>query len=196
MNILFLDCCVRGGDSRTLSLCKVFLAELCRRHPEADVRTVALYETAIGAMGREELDERDRLIGEKRFSDPVFDYAREFAAADYVLVGAPYWDLSFPACLKNYIERISVNGIAFTYVETGSLGLCRAKELMYISTAGGFVPGGRHAGEEYMKQICDFYGVGKFKSYCLEGLDICGTDVKGKMEKASAEVAALAAGRD
>lgn len=114
------------------------------------------------------------------------------AASDYIVIGAPYWDLSFPACLKNYIEQTSVNGIAFTYVEEGSLGLCKAKKMMYISTAGGFVPEGGHAGEAYMKQISSFYGIGKFESYCLEGLDIFGTDVQEKMREAKAAVKALA----
>lgn len=193
MTILFIDCCIRKAESRTLSLCDAFLDEVRRRHPGVSVRTLSLGDEGITAMNREQLKRRDELIQEKRLDDAQFDYAREFAAADYILTGAPYWDLSFPACLKNYIERISVNEIAFTYVQEGSLGLCKAKKMMYISTAGGFVPESGHAGEAYMKQLSSFYGIGQFESYCLEGLDIIGTDVKGKMEEAAAEVKALAA---
>lgn len=192
MTILFIDCCIRKAASRTLTLCNVFLAEVSRRHPEVTVCSLPLGEAGIAAMDRDRLDHRDRLIGEKRLSDAEFDYAREFAAADYILIGAPYWDLSFPACLKNYIEQVSVNGIVFTYVEAGSLGLCKAQKMMYISTAGGFVPEGGHAGEAYMRQLSSFYGIGEFASYCLEGLDIFGIDVQKKMEQAEAAVREMA----
>lgn len=192
MTILFIDCCIRGAESRTLALCNAFLEEVGRRYPEAEVRRISLGDEGIAAMDREQMERRDELLAANRLDDGQFDYAREFAAADYILIGAPYWDLSFPACLKNYIEQISVNGIAFTYVETGSLGLCKARKMMYISTAGGFVWEGGHAGEAYMRQICSFYGIGQFESYCLEGLDIFGIDVKGKMEEARAAVKGLA----
>ena len=37
--------------------------------------------------------------------------------ADEIVIGAPYWDLSFPAALKVYIEHVSVCDIAFHYTE-------------------------------------------------------------------------------
>lgn len=192
MKLLYLDCCVRGEkESRTATLCRCFLEELKERNQELKVQRLYVYEERIEPLDLAQLDRRNELIQKREFEDPMFQYAHDFAEADYILVGAPYWDLSFPACLKNYIEQTSVNGIAFTYVETGSLGLCKAKKMMYISTAGGFVPGS-HAGEEYMKQICDFYGVGKFEAYSVQGLDIEGADVNGMMAQAELEVKARA----
>lgn len=192
--LLFLDCCVRGGESRTLRLCNHFIEEMEKKDPTLQVRVRKLYEEEIPAMDQKMLEHRDRLIADHELGDMLFDDAREFAAVDYILIGAPYWDYSFPACLKNYIERISVNGLLFTYVENGSVGLCKAEKLMYISTAGGFLPESGHLGELYMKQLCDFYGIEQMDSFCAQGLDIWGADVKTMMGEAEKEVRS-AAGR-
>lgn len=68
----------------------------------------------------------------------MFDYAHQFADADDIIIAAPYWDLGFPAQLKTYIENIYVPGIVSAYNDHGqSCGLCRARSLTYITTAGG-----------------------------------------------------------
>lgn len=182
--LLFLDCCVRGEESRTLRLCRRFMEKMKEKEPELEIRVRRLCEEGVTALDGETLKKRDRLVSERDWQNEMFAYAREFAGADYILVGAPYWDLSFPACLKNYIEQISVNGILFTYVEDGSVGLCKASGMTYISTAGGFLPEGGHMGELYMKQICDFYGIGAFSAVRALGLDILGVDVEAKLREA------------
>lgn len=188
MNVLFVDCCVRGKEkSRTYALCESFLEEIKKKEPDLMIKTLSIYEEDLKCLSREQLALRDDLIEKGDFSHPMFKYAKEFASADYILTGAPYWDYSFPACLKTYIELTSVKGVSFTYVETGSKGLCRADRMMYISTAGGFIPE-IHAGELYMKQICDFYGITDFRTFCLEGIDIEGTDVAQKMREADVAV--------
>lgn len=193
MKLLFIDCCVRGEkESRTYSLCESFLKEARIQEKEISVKKLSLYKEGIETLSGEQLVLRDSLIKKKEMDHPMLEYAKELAEADYILVGAPYWDLSFPACLKTYIEQTSVTDITFTYVAEGSVGLCKARKMMYISTAGGFITG-IHSGEEYMKQICDFYGIGKFEAYSLQGIDILGADVDGMMEKAAKEVKALAA---
>ena len=42
-------------------------------------------------------------------------YAKQFAGADTIVIAAPFWDLSFPAILKTYIENIYVTGIVSRY---------------------------------------------------------------------------------
>ena len=73
------------------------------------------------------LEKRDRLLREGDFDNPVFAYARQFAQADEIIIAAPFWDLSFPAVLKSYLEQINVVGITFRYTPEGiPEGLCRA----------------------------------------------------------------------
>ncbi len=49
----------------------------------------------------------------------MFRYAHQFAEAEIVVVGAPYWEYQFPALLRCYIEHISVNGVTFAYGDDG-----------------------------------------------------------------------------
>ena len=186
--LLFLDCCVRGEESRTLRLCRRFVEKMKEKRPELEIRVRKLYGEGITALDEKTLKLRDQLVAERDWHNAAFDYAREFADADYILVGAPYWDMSFPACLKNYIEQISVNGLLFTYVEDQSVGLCKADQLMYISTAGGFIPESGHMGEQYMKQLCGFYGIGTFTAVCAQCLDIQGIDAEEKLREAEAVI--------
>lgn len=192
--ILFLDCCAREEESRTLRLCNYFMEELKKKEPDLQIKVRRLHRERIPAMDQEALAWRDRLLAEDDWENPLFEDVKEFAAADGILIGAPYWDFSFPACLKNYIEHICVNGLLFTYVEDGSVGLCRADKMMYISTAGGFVPESGHMGEQYMRQLCDFFGIGEFSSFCVQGLDIWGVNAEEKMEEAERMVREAAKG--
>ena len=41
----------------------------------------------------------------------MFDLARQFARAEIIVMAAPYWDLSFQAALKQYLEQVNVVGI-------------------------------------------------------------------------------------
>ena len=54
----------------------------------------------------ETLKKRTALIESGDYSDRMFDYAKQFASADTIVIAAPYWDLSFPALLKTYFENI------------------------------------------------------------------------------------------
>ena len=104
---LFINCCPRG-ESRTEKLARALLK----------------------ALG-----EYDALLAEKKYDDEMFRYARQFAAADRIVIAAPLWDLSFPAQLKVYLENIYVTGIVTKYSEAGEpVGLCRASELYYVTT--------------------------------------------------------------
>ena len=112
------------------------------------------------------------------FDSDVFSPAKKFAEADEIVISAPYYDLSFPAALKQYVEQINVLGITFIYTPEGTpQGLCQAKELYYVTTAGGyFVP--EEYGYGYIKTLAQsFYGIPKVQLIQAAGLDIDGADV-------------------
>ena len=129
------------------------------------------------------LDRRNRLIEAEDYSDPMFALARQFASADRIVIAAPYWDLSFPSALKQYIEHINVSGITFVYTPEGyPKGLCRAGELYYVTTAGGnFLPW--EFGFGYIRSLAEnFYGIRDVKLIQACGLDIIGADVEKILE--------------
>ena len=153
--LLYINACVRS-DSRTKRLAGCLLEKLGEPYTE-----VCLKDISFPVTDENYLAKRDEMIDAGDFSDPVFSLANQFAAADRIVIAAPYWDLSFPAALKQYFEHINVLGITFEYTPEGyPRGLCRADDLSYITTAGGnYCPeefGYGYLAEELQKQS-DFY---------------------------------------
>ena len=67
-----------------------------------------------------------------------WSFQKQVVAADVIVMAAPYWDLAFPTKIRAYLEEITVSGITFRYGADGiPLGLCQAKRLIYVTTAGG-----------------------------------------------------------
>ena len=86
--------------------------------------------------------------------------------------------------LKQYIEHINVLGITFEYTPEGiPKGLCKAKKLYYVMTAGGtFVP--EEYGFGYIKALAQsFYGIKEVELIKAVGLDIVGADVDAIMNE-------------
>ena len=164
MKLLFVNGCIsqRGEESRTLVLARSFLDAWQARHPEAEVETVepeALL--ALKPFAPEMLNDRDALAGIRCFDAPVYDLARQFRAADRVVVAAPFWDLTFPAALRTYIEYISANGLTYHYEADGCHGDCRAEKLAYL-TSGGDLEQPESLGVLYWKQLCAMFGIERF----------------------------------
>ena len=177
--ILYIDVCVRN-DSRTKRLAEALLARL-----DDEVVHVSLEEISFGVTDEAYLKKRDSLIAKGAFDDEMFALARQFAAADTIVIAAPYWDLSFPAKLKQYIEAINVLGVTFEYTLEGfPKGLCKADKLYYVMTAGGnYVP--EEFGFGYIKALAqNFYGIEDVELIKAIGLDIMGADSEAIMKEA------------
>ena len=181
--VLFINACVRK-ESRTRRLADAVLKKLNQPFEE-----VSVHEIRFPVVDEAFLERRDSLIARRDFSDPVFALARQFAEADEIVIAAPYWDLSFPAALKQYIEQINVTGVTFRYTEEGiPVGLCRAGRLIVVTTAGGcFVP--EEYGFGYIKALAqDFYGISNVRLIKAVGLDLDGADVEAIMRSAEESV--------
>lgn len=183
--VLFINGCVRE-HSRTLELAKVVLEKL-----EGDVQEVCLYPDGLDGLNREKLCLRDSLLAEQAYDHPMFVWARQFAAADTVVMAAPYWDLAFPAKVRAYLEEITVSGITFQYSPEGiPQGLCKAKRLIYVTTAGG--PLIYNFGFDYVKAVASgFYGISDVRLVKADGLDIWGADPVALVEEAKTQIPSI-----
>lgn len=180
MKLLFVNACIRGDKSRTLRLCKKYIDEFIEKNNEQqwEIEEINLDEENINPLDSELLAERDAMLAKKAFDDPVFKWANQIIEADYIVVGAPYWEFTFPAKLRIYIERCSVTGLTYVYGEDGiPKGKAKAKELVYITTSGGNI-GSYNCGYDFMKAICALFGIEKTSFISAEGLDIIGNDVE------------------
>ena len=122
----------------------------------------------------------------------MFSLARQFSEAETIVIAAPFWDLSFPAALKQYLELINIVGITFRYSEEGiPIGLCKAGSLFYVTTAGGYyVP--EEFGFGYVKALAqNYYGIQDVRQISAAGLDIQGADVDAIMKAAEDSVTGM-----
>ena len=135
--LLFVNACVRGKDSRTLSLCEKLLERIHeenRKDMAFKIEEIRLSTENLLPLNYERLQRRDELLAAGITDDTMFDYANAMAQADMIVIGAPYWDMSFPATLKMFLEAASVVGITFAYAEDGTpIGLCQANDLYYVT---------------------------------------------------------------
>ena len=182
-SVLFVNACVRE-NSRTLALAQRVLS-----HLEGTVVEYNLESADLRPLTRETLAKRDALLAAGDRTDPMLAPALAFAAADEIVLAAPYWDLSFPASVKTWIEQINCVGLTFAYgPDDMPYGLCRAKRLFYVMTAGGpILP--PNEGFSYVETLCKtFYGIPTVQLFSAACLDLRGADVEAIMKKANAEI--------
>ena len=190
--ILFVNACMRGPElSRTWRLSRAFL-DACRvRWPQAEILERDLTGCDLPILSGPMTDRRDSCF-QTNPQDSMFAPAREMSQADLVVVAAPYWDLSFPAALKIYLEWASVLGITFHYTDQGvQEGLCRAEHLVYITTAGGVI-GEKNFGFDYLRGLGEMFGIPHAHFLSAQGLDIWGNDSQALLDQAKEQARLLA----
>lgn len=167
--ILYVNCCPRSC-SRTARLAESLLSKL------GNYEEINPEKEGLIPLNDERLKYRTELIDKGDYSDDIFRYAKQFAGADTIVIAAPFWDLSFPAILKTYIENIYVTGIVSRYSKDGKPeGLCKAKTIYYVTTAGGYYDG-RYS-YDYIKDMAEnYFGIEKSVLIKAEMLDIAGND--------------------
>lgn len=184
MNILYVDSSLYE-DSRTKGLAEYMLSKLGNEH---NVKKIKLTEENIPPLDIETLIRRTNLADEMNFDDPVFYYAKDYTNADMILIAAPFWDLSFPAVLKLYIEAINIPNLVFKYDEEGNaIGLCQADRIVYITTAGGKID--NEYGYEYIKTLAKkYHGIKHCDKIQAENLDIINAKVEEELAKARKKI--------
>ena len=119
--VLYVNSCVRE-DSRTDAIARAVLKKL-----GGDYRELYLPGENLQPLSRETLNKRSALVQKADYSDPLFRYAKQFAAADKIVISAPYWDLSFPALLKIYIETSTLSALSRNSMPKAGRAGCAAR---------------------------------------------------------------------
>lgn len=180
--ILYINSCVRE-DSRTDSIARQLLHQLGGNYTELN-----LEQENLKPLTADTLNKRTALIQDGQYSNPMFQYAKQFAAANIIVISAPFWDLSFPASLKVYIENIYATGIVSRYKKDGTPeGLCKASRLYYVTTAGGpYVP---DYSFHYIRDLAQqYFGIPEVELIKAEMLDVDGYDAQAIVQKVKQEI--------
>lgn len=186
--LLLVNACIRGKDSRTLQLCEKLLQRIKEENQKDlafHIEEIRLSTENLLPLNYERLQRREELLANGCVEDTMFDYANAFKNADMVVIAAPYWNMSFPAMLKIFLEAASVEGITYTYSEDGMpVGLCNASDLYYVTTSGGII-GECNFGFEYIQTLSKLFGIGQVHFVSAQGLDLEGADVNTLIEQAT-----------
>jgi FMN-dependent NADH-azoreductase len=175
--ILYVSACVtREVASRTDRLAQAYLKKRLEVE-DCSLSTLHLEDMKMYPLTGKSLAEREKAIESGDFSGAAFEFARNFAASDEIVIAAPYWDMSFPASLKLYLEQLCVNKLTFCYNEKGMpCGLTNIKKVVYLTTSGGYI-GNNNFGFDYIRGVFStLFRVNDISCFSAEGLDIYGND--------------------
>lgn len=173
------------GTSRTFKISDKFVEEYRKLNPNDEIITLDLYKEGIGFLTEEGISLHRPAPGEGK-NHPILKYAYQFAEADKYIIAAPFWNLSFPAIVKAYIDYVCVTGITFKYTANGPVGLCEGKKAVHIVGRGGAYseePAAAYEmGDRYLKTIFGFMGITDFTTIAADKLDVIGEDVNAIVE--------------
>lgn len=164
--LIVIDACMRDEESRTKKILKPIVEELGKRY---EIETIVLDGDDYQPVGRKMLAER--------FSgyvpEQIVEQAKRIAAADRIVIAAPFWDMSYPAILKVFIENMSLFNITFRDNGTYFEGLCRCQKLLYITTRGMNVATGDtlDGATPYFKALSALWGLGEVITLAAANMD-------------------------
>lgn len=172
IKVLYVDCCIRRELSRTRILAESFL-KFIENNTAYEIEQLCLMDEPLHYFVDGFFEQRERLIADGRFDHSRFRYAHQFQQANKIIIAAPFWDLSFPALLKVYIENLCVEGITFGCDETGTFGICHADRLLFLTTRGDdLTDSALEMGARYLEAMCLFFGIKRFDCIAANGMDL------------------------
>ena len=157
---------MRDGLSRTRRILEPLSAELGKRY---EIERIILDGEDYNAVGRRVLAERSGGF----VPDEIVATAKRLAAADRLVIAAPFWDMSYPAILKVFIENMSLFNITFRDNGDHFEGMCRCEKVLYITTRGMDI----HTGDPldgatpYIRAISALWCLGEVITVAASNLD-------------------------
>lgn len=181
-NIIFIDACMRAG-SRTKRIAERIIEELSGRYC---IETIRLGEADYPVVDNRILEERNNGTVPKAHAE----LAGRIAAADRIIIAAPFWDMSFPSALKVFFENMSLFGITFDSNDKECYGLCKAEKVMYITTRGMDISTGDplEQATPYIRALSHLWGWGELTVISAQNMDYSSPEeIEERISKAIGE---------
>ena len=163
--LVYIDACMRAG-SRTKRIASPIIAELRKRY---SVETVDLTKNIYPVADNYTLEDRNQGI----VPEEHVDLAKRLAAADRIVIAAPFWDMSFPSALKVFFENMSLFNVTFASTDKECYGLCKAEKVLYITTRGMNISTGDDLEQAtpYIKALSKLWGLGELHVISAQNMD-------------------------
>ena len=124
--LLYIDGCIRDELSRTKKIATPIINALKEKY---DVETFVLNDMNLSVVQKELITKRNN--GE--IDKEVISWAEMVRDADRIVISAPFWDMSIPAALKNFIELCSIFDVTFKSNDKTCYGNCKAEKMLFIT---------------------------------------------------------------
>lgn len=163
--LVVIDSCMRG-ESRTRKILNAAIEALSTRY---EIEVIDVNSLSLPPVNPKILAERNGGY----VPEETVQLSRKIADADRLVIAAPYWDMSFPAALKAFLENVSLYHITFDDDGTRCVGLCRCMRVLYITTRGMNIRTGDplEQGSSYIKALSYLWGLGEVLTVSAENLD-------------------------
>lgn len=181
-NLIYINACMRAG-SRTGRIASAIIEELGRKY---EVETIDLTQDLYPIADNTTLEYRNNGI----VPEEHVVLARKIAAADRIVIAAPFWDMSFPSALKVFFENMSLFGVTFDSNDKECYGLCNAEKVMYITTRGMDISTGDplEQATPYIKALSHLWGWGELTVISAQNMDYSSPEeIEEKVMKSIAE---------
>lgn len=181
--LIIIDSCMRK-ESRTKIILDAAIEVLASRYC---IETINVNALSLPPVTPQSLKERTAGV----VPEETLNIARKIAAADRIVIAAPFWDMSFPSVLKAFIENMSLYNVTFADDGTTCTGICKCQKLLYITTRGMDIPTGdsRDQGSSYLKALSSLWGLGEVITVAAWNLDYMPADKVAEKVRETAELA-------
>ena len=172
--LVYINCCIRKEESSTLKIATPIIDVLKEKY---EIQEIDLNSLSLDVLDYDKYHQR---MG-GYVHEEIITYAKDIAAADRIVIAAPFWDMSFPSRLKVFFEQTSLFNITFTDDGVSSCrGLCKAEKMLYITTRGGNFPTGSEFEQAtpYLKAIANLWGIGPLETIDAYNMDYSSEEVK------------------
>lgn len=169
--LLYIDACIRNELSRTKRIATPIVNELKKRY---EVETVVINDLKLSPIQQEENRRRANGV----VSDDATCWANKIRNADRIVIAAPFWDMSIPAALKTFFELCSLFKVTFDSNDKTCFGLCKAKNVLFITTRGMDIKTGDplEQATPYLKALFWLWGIKGFEVVARSNFDYLPTE--------------------
>lgn len=178
--LLYIDACIRDEQSRTKRIATPIIEALKQKY---EVQTLVINDLDLSIVKKELITKRNNGDIEPQ----VMSWAESVRDADRIVIAAPFWDMSIPAALKNFLELCSVFDVTFKSDDKTCYGNCKAEKMLYITTRGMDIDTGDvlEQGSSYLKALSWLWGIGPLEVVSAQNMDyLSETEIEEKIRKA------------
>ena len=181
--LLYIDACIRNGESRTKRIATPIIEALKEKY---EVTTIVLNDLKLEVVQEGLITKRNSGI-----IDPmVMSWAELVRDADRIVIAAPFWDMSIPAALKVFLELCSIFDVTFKSNDKTCYGNCKAEKMLFITTRGMDIETGDvlEQASSYLKALSWLWGIGPLQVVAAQNMDyVSEQEIEEKIKTAIGE---------